>query len=367
MKLRKFKKIMGTALAAVLCISCLSIPAFAVEMDLVDNNRLPDYPEGPAPEMHHVQEVGPLTISNVVSYEYVDNFDAFKNPIKVYYVIVGPSAMIKSNHDHTDFIYYSTSNWNSNNPAEFMTTDRATQVEHYQETISDYDIDAYRSTKLDDGTWSAGLTWDIDLTESGSANLTSAAFTAKIDGVSYYYFLGGRQAPVYPDGKPETPVTPPAATATAVPTSSTVYVNGKAVKFESYTINGNNYFKLRDLAQVLRGTNKQFEVTWNSSLIGSSPDGFVDKGGVVELISNTPYTTVGGELKAGDGKTKTCNLSTSNIMKDGVLVYPTAYMINGNNYFKLRDIGQLFDFGVEWDGSRNAIMIDTNKVYTSDK
>ena len=275
--------------------------------------------------------------------------------------------MVKSNHDHTDFIYYSTSNWNSNNPAEFMATDRATQVEDYQETISDWDIDAYRSTKLDDGTWSAGLIWNFDLTESGSANLTSAAFTAKIDGVSYYYFLGGRQAPVYPDSKPETPITPPAATATAVPTSSTVYVNGKAVKFESYTINGNNYFKLRDLAQVLRGTNKQFEVTWNSSLIGHSSDGFVDKGGVVELTSNTPYTTVGGELNAGDGKAKTCNLSTSNIMKDGVLVYPTAYMINGNNYFKLRDIGQLFDFGVEWDGSRNAIMIDTNKVYTSDK
>ena len=158
-----------------------------------------------------------------------------------------------------------------------MTTDRSSYDEYGPaQTISDYDIDAYRSSKLDDGTWSAGLIWNFDLTDSGSANLTSAAFTAKIDGVSYYYFLGGRQAPVYPDGKPDTPTTPPAATATAVPTSSTVYVNGKAVKFESYTI-------------------------------------------------------------------------------------------NGNNYFKLRDIGQLFDFGVEWDGSRNAIMIDTNKVYTSDK
>ena len=359
----KWQKIMGAALATVLCLSCLSLPAFAVEMDLVDNNRLPDYPEGPAPEMHHVQEVGPLTISNVVSYEYVDNFDAFKNPIKVYYVIVGPSAMVKSNHDHTDFIYYWSGEWNTDNTAGYMTTDRASYTEFGADaTISDWDIDAYRSAKLDDGTWSAGLAWNFDFTD-----VSSAAFTAKIDGVSYYYFLGGRQAPVYPDSKPETPVTPPAATATAVPTSSTVYVNGKAVKFESYTINGNNYFKLRDLAQVLRGTNKQFEVTWNSSLIGHSPDGFVDKGGVVELTSNTPYTTVGGELNAGDGKTKTCNLSTSNIMKDGILVYPTAYMINGNNYFKLRDIGQIFDFGVEWDGSRNAIMIDTNKVYTSDK
>lgn len=54
----KCEKIMGAALATVLCLSCLSLPSFAVEMDLVDSNRLPDYPEGPAPEMHHVQEVG---------------------------------------------------------------------------------------------------------------------------------------------------------------------------------------------------------------------------------------------------------------------------------------------------------------------
>lgn len=362
------KKIFSSLVATVLCISCLSIPAFAVEMDLVDSNRLPDYPEGPAPEMHHVQEVGPLTISNVVSYEYVDNFDHFKNPIKVYYVIVGPSAMIKSNHDHTDFIYWRSESWNTDNTAGYMTTDRSSYDEFGPgQTISDFDIDAYRSTKLDDGTWSAGLTWNFDLTESGSTYKTSAAFTAKIDGVSYHYYLGGRQAPVYPDGKPETPVTPPAATATAVPTSSTVYVNGKAVKFESYTINGNNYFKLRDLAQVLRGTNKQFEVTWNPNVLGPGVDGFVDKGGFINLISNTPYTTVGGELKAGDGKTKTCTLSKSIIAKDDVPITPTAYTINGNNYFKLRDIGQLFDFGVEWDGNRNAIMIDTNKVYTSDK
>lgn len=58
LEVMKCEKIMGAALATVLCLSCLSLPSFAVEMDLVDSNRLPDYPEGPAPEMHHVQEVG---------------------------------------------------------------------------------------------------------------------------------------------------------------------------------------------------------------------------------------------------------------------------------------------------------------------
>lgn len=44
------------------------------------------------------------------------------------------------------------------------------------------------------------------------------------------------------------------------PTASKVSVNGKDVSFEAYNIEGNNYFKLRDLAKALTGSNKQFEV-----------------------------------------------------------------------------------------------------------
>jgi Leucine-rich repeat (LRR) protein len=44
-----------------------------------------------------------------------------------------------------------------------------------------------------------------------------------------------------------------------------------------------------------------------------------------------------------------------------------AYNIGGNNYFKLRDIGAAFDFGVDWDGQRNTIVIDTGKGYTPEK
>ena len=43
-----------------------------------------------------------------------------------------------------------------------------------------------------------------------------------------------------------------------------------------------------------------------------------------------------------------------------------AYLINGNNYFKLRDIGAAFNFGVDWDGAKNTIVIDTSKGYTAE-
>ena len=52
---------------------------------------------------------------------------------------------------------------------------------------------------------------------------------------------------------------------TAKPTTSKVYVNGKEVVCAAYYINGNNYFKLRDLAYALQDTPQAFKVDWDES------------------------------------------------------------------------------------------------------
>ena len=59
---------------------------------------------------------------------------------------------------------------------------------------------------------------------------------------------------------PSTPAQPSGPSAN--PTNAKVLVNGEEVAFDAYTIDGSNYFKLRDLAFVLNGTEKQFEVGW---------------------------------------------------------------------------------------------------------
>lgn len=147
---------------------------------------------------------------------------------------------------------------------------------------------------------------------------------------------------------------PLAAEATATPNHSTVLVDGKEVAFDAYTINQNNYFKLRDLAQVLNGSDKEFEVTWDG------------EANAITMTSGQSYTSVGGELAAGDGLKKTTTLSTSTIYLDKAPVQLAAYTINGNNYFKLRDIGQALNFDVSWNGLANTIVIDTTKDYTPD-
>jgi Leucine-rich repeat (LRR) protein len=147
----------------------------------------------------------------------------------------------------------------------------------------------------------------------------------------------------------------PVAAATATPTASTVLVNGKPVAFDAYNIDGNNYFKLRDLASALSGTERRFEVGWDGAA------------NAITLTSGAAYTPVGGEMASKGAGDKTPVSTTSRITLDGKDVSFTAYNIDGNNYFKLRDIGAAFDFGVDWDGARNTVAIDTGKGYAAEK
>lgn len=47
---------------------------------------------------------------------------------------------------------------------------------------------------------------------------------------------------------------------------------------------------------------------------------------------------------------------------DTTHVYPTGYNIKDNNYFKLRDIGQLVGFGVEWDEATRTVVITSDRT-----
>ena len=145
------------------------------------------------------------------------------------------------------------------------------------------------------------------------------------------------------------------AAVTATPTrdmGQTVYVDGNRVYPTGYNIADNNYFKLRDVAQVLSGSDKQFEITWDGAK------------NAINLIPGQSYTSVGGELAAGSGANQTAIPTSSTIYLDGKQISLTAYTIQGNNYFKLRDLGQTFDFGVGWDGANNTVTIDTSAGYT---
>lgn len=141
--------------------------------------------------------------------------------------------------------------------------------------------------------------------------------------------------------------------AKAKPTNAAVLVNGKKIAFEAYGINGNNYFKLRDIAMVLNNTEKQFSVgrdAVNQAII---------------LTRGNSYSVAGGKLEISENLTdEDATLSSNKIYLDGKEIHLAAFAIDGNNFFKLRDLGKAINFGVFWDDELKTIKIDTGSPYS---
>ena len=70
---------------------------------------------------------------------------------------------------------------------------------------------------------------------------------------------------------------------------------------------------------------------------------------------------LGASLVSGAAAGIVAEPTWQNIYVDGQQVSMTAYNIAGNNYVKLRDIGQQIGFNVYWD---NGVQIDSDAPYT---
>ena len=143
-----------------------------------------------------------------------------------------------------------------------------------------------------------------------------------------------------------------AASTPAKPSTHKIYVDGERANVAAYEINDNNYFKLRDVAAILSGTDAQFEVTWDEA------------SQTITLTDGHAYTTVGGEMGSIPAANQTAEDSTAIVYRDGTQVHYTGYNINDNNYYKLRDIAADFDFGVTWDNDTQSVLITTTEGYT---
>lgn len=122
-----------------------------------------------------------------------------------------------------------------------------------------------------------------------------------------------------------------------------IIINGSALTVKTYNIDGYNYIKLRDIAAMVNGTEDQFNVVWSQDTA------------ILWVDTKTPYSYVGGELETGSEKGVLNPTSASSFRVDGAEATPECYNIRNNNYYKLRDIGELIGFDVDWDGTHAVI------------
>lgn len=152
--------------------------------------------------------------------------------------------------------------------------------------------------------------------------------------------------------------------ATAVRNKALIYLNTdnanhmatemNVVTLDAYLVNNNNYFKLRDIAYVLNRTNLNFNVDWDKEAQS------------IEIKTETPYLPIGDETSPSSpdaDKTKGVNLQVASEMAklsvNGKAHKVEVYHIDGYHYFKLRDLGDLLDFHVNWLENEKAVQLLT--------
>ena len=149
---------------------------------------------------------------------------------------------------------------------------------------------------------------------------------------------------------------------TAHASAQTVTVDGKPVEFQMYALkdaNGNdtNYIKLRDMAYVLNNTKAQFNV------------GYDQQSGTITATTGAAYEEDGTEMKATfGGADKEYLKTTLTIQLDGKPVQLEAITLTddaggGYNYCKVRDLGQTFNFNVDWKAGV-GIYIESDQPYS---
>ena len=152
---------------------------------------------------------------------------------------------------------------------------------------------------------------------------------------------------ITPNASASTAATLPQSTSVKIqPSTHVVTVDGERVDPQGYNINGYNFYKLRDIAYILNGTDSQFNVTW---------DGANNR---IVLTDDAAYQEVGGEMaSSASAAIKNVSESDSTIVLDGKTLSLTGYRINGNNYYKIRDVGSALGFSVDFDPETEIVLI----------
>lgn len=137
----------------------------------------------------------------------------------------------------------------------------------------------------------------------------------------------------------------------AAASTQSVEVDGREVQFQMYALTDGegsltNYVKLRDVAHVLNGTPAKFSVDYNNGII---------------LTTGKAYTSTGTEMQTPYSGDRTYREGTDTVWVDGVPVELKSIILTDDQgrdytYFKLRDLGAVLGFQVDWSQEKGVLL-----------
>lgn len=135
----------------------------------------------------------------------------------------------------------------------------------------------------------------------------------------------------------------------AVKTYQPFLLDGERVEIGGYLVEGNNYFKLRDLAAILAKTDRRFDLEYEK--------------GQIKIETNDAYEKLPTDLQPMKHDKVTAKMVTNKVLLDNKIVEKIveldAALIDQNNYVKLRDLAKYIGFEVGYDKKTQAIIVNT--------
>ena len=382
------KKLITTMLAAVMISSCMVVPAFAYpsqnpsvgEQQYANNGTTKInayntdarvYPTSQAPAMKNTKTINGVTFSEYI--KHIENDVTAENGEKVHQinVWVGVDGAMHSSASDARFVYHKNgfihSSLNDTEDRTVTTGERSNRMAGTKfMDLENYYIKPFADKKGTGGEYVGNLTWQFlheeekwevyqsDLTWNPYARYDhSYSVIATANGVTTNFNIF-----VTTDGTPKgdnTPVTtsttpavkPPAKKINAYLSGYKIFIGDNRIATSIYSIDNYSYIKLRDVASILNGTEKQLNVGWDN----------VNK--AVSITTGQAYTGKASEFATNPYLKAT--LTNSPVYVDGVKANFTVYNIDGNNYFKLRDLAKYLNFNLDF--AADEITIDTTKGY----
>lgn len=129
-------------------------------------------------------------------------------------------------------------------------------------------------------------------------------------------------------------------------TNQKVKLDGKDVVIYGYNIDGYNYFKLRDLAAVLKDSKAKFGVEYKDAM--------------VTLTKGADYKVAETDQKEVKAMSKGM-ITNDKVMVGDKALTAMAYKVDDSNYYKLRDLGEALGFGVDFDKATNTVLLMSEK------
>lgn len=121
------------------------------------------------------------------------------------------------------------------------------------------------------------------------------------------------------------------------------------IDLPSIVYNNENYVKLRDFSILLTNIDKDFKLLYNN------------KNKQISAITAYPYEAIGDELQKLD-KVKSATISDARFDIDNVNHDLSAILIAGHNYFRLRDLAEVFNIEINYNIPERTVYMEARDM-----